>query len=115
MLFLHDGDETEFAAEQAEAPAERATTDAAQGAMVKPQTTLHSMSATLLAFAKPFLAQVEYPPTAMTLRGILSIAMVVWNLPLHERAKHANAAMLRVGTRSALGTMPREGRRPSQP
>lgn len=38
---------------------------------------LPSMSATLLAFAKPLLDQVEEPPTATTLQGILNIAIVV--------------------------------------
>jgi len=71
---------------------------------------LPSMSATLLAFAKPLLDQVEDPPTAKTLQGVLNIAIVVWNLPLYEKAKHANAAMLRAGLDSALVTMPPQGK-----
>jgi hypothetical protein len=67
---------------------------------------LPSMSATLLAFAKPLLDQVEDPPTAKTLQGILNIAVVVWNLPLYERARHTNAATFRAGLDSALATMP---------
>jgi hypothetical protein len=73
------------------------------------------MSATLLAFAKPLLDQVEDPPTATTLQNVLNIAMVVWNLPLYEKAKHANAAMLRTGLESALGQMPPEVGALSQP
>lgn len=69
-----------------------------------------SMSATLLAFAKPLLDQVEDPPTAKTLQGILNIAVVIWNLPLYEKAKHANAATFRAGLESALATMPAEGK-----
>jgi hypothetical protein len=68
------------------------------------------MSATLLAFARPLLDQVEDPPSAKTLQGILNIAIVVWNLPLYEKAKHANAAMLRAGLESALATMPAQGK-----
>lgn len=71
---------------------------------------LPSMSATLLAFAKPLLDQVEEPPTATTLQGILNIAIVVWNLPLYERAKHANVATFRAGLESALATMPPQGK-----
>jgi hypothetical protein len=70
---------------------------------------LPSMSATLLAFAKPLLDQVEDPPTAKTLQGILNIAMVVWNLPLYEQAKHANAATFRAGLESALASIPAQG------
>jgi hypothetical protein len=55
---------------------------------------LLSMSATLLAFAKPLLDQVEDPPTAKSLQNVLNIAVVVWNLPLYEEAKHENATML---------------------
>jgi hypothetical protein len=78
---------------------------------VKPvdPSKLPSMSATLLAFAKPVLDEVEDPPTAKTLQGILT-AVVVWNLPLYEKAKHANAAMLRAGLESALATMPPQGK-----
>lgn len=71
---------------------------------------LPSMSATLLAFAKPLLDQVEDPPTATTLQGILNIAVVVWNLPLHEKAKHANAATFRAGLDSALAALPAQGK-----
>lgn len=71
---------------------------------------LPSMSATLLAFAKPLLDQVEDPPTATTLQGILNIAIVAWNLPLYEKAKHANAATFRAGLESALATMPAQGK-----
>jgi len=71
---------------------------------------LPSMSATLLPFAKPLLAQVEDPPTAKTLQGILNIAVVVWNLALYKKAKHPNAAMLRTGLEGALSTMPPQGK-----
>jgi hypothetical protein len=73
-------------------------------------STLPSMSATLLAFAKPLLDQVEDPPTAKSLQNVLNIAVVVWNLPLYEKAKHANATMFRAGLESALATMPPQGR-----
>jgi hypothetical protein len=73
-------------------------------------STLPSMSATLPAFAKPPLDQVEDPPTAKSLQNVLNIAVVVWNLPLYEKAKHANATMFRAGLESALATVPREGR-----
>lgn len=82
--------------------------------MKKPKTTdpskLPSMSATLLAFARPLLDQVEDPPTAKTLQGILNIAVVVWNLPLYEKAKHANAAAFRAGLETALSSMPPQGK-----
>jgi len=71
---------------------------------------LPSMSATILTFAKPLLDQVEAPPTAKTLQGILNIAIVVWNLPLYEKSKHANAAMLRAGLDGALASMPAQGK-----
>ncbi len=71
-------------------------------------STLSSMSATLLAFAKPLLDQVDEPPTAKSLQNVLNIAVVVWNLPLYEKAKHANAAMFRTGLESALAGMPPE-------
>lgn len=73
-------------------------------------STLPSMSATLLAFAKPLLDQVQDPPTAKSLQSVLNIAVVVWNLPLYEKAKHANAAMFRTGLESALVGMPAEGK-----
>jgi hypothetical protein len=82
--------------------------------MKKPKTTdpskVPSMSATLLEFAKPLLEQVEDPPTAKTLQSILNIAVVVWNLPLYEKAKHANAAKFRAGLDSALSSMPPQGK-----
>ncbi len=79
--------------------------------MVKtPPPTLQPMSATLLAFAKPLLDQVEDPPTAKTLQGILNIAVVVWNLPLYDKAKRANAATFRAGLETALATMPAQGK-----
>src|SRR5688500_9182528 len=65
-----------------------------------------SMSATLLARAKPLLDPVEDPPTAQTLQGSLSIAVVVWTLPLYEKARHTSAATFRAGLDSALATMP---------
>jgi hypothetical protein len=71
---------------------------------------LPPMSATLLAFAKPLLDQVEDPPTAKALQGILYIAVVVWNLPLYEKAQHANAATFRAGLDSALANMPAQGK-----
>src|SRR5438045_4552948 len=73
-------------------------------------STLPSMPATLLAFAKPLLVQVEHPPTAKSVQNVLNIAVVVWNLPLYEKAKHANATMFRAGLESALATMPPQGR-----
>ncbi len=73
-------------------------------------STLPSMSATLLAFAKPLLDQVDDPPTATSLQNVLNIAVVVWNLPLYEKAKHANAAMFRAGLESALASMPPQGK-----
>jgi hypothetical protein len=59
---------------------------------------------------KPLLDQVEDPPTAKTLQGIMNIAVVVWNLPLYEKAKHANAATFRAGLESALANMPAQGK-----
>lgn len=82
--------------------------------MKKPKPAHHSklppMSATLLAFAKPLLDQVEDPPTAKTLQGILNIAVVAWNLPLYEKAKHPNAAKFRADLESALSSMPAQGK-----
>ncbi|MEI9942214.1 MAG: hypothetical protein WDO69_33780 [Pseudomonadota bacterium] len=73
-------------------------------------STLPLMSATLLAFAKPLLDQIEDPPTAKSLQNMLHIAVVVWNLPIYEKAKHANAAMFRAGLEAALASMPPQGK-----
>ena len=70
---------------------------------------LPSMSATLLAFAKPLLDQLPEPPTAKGLQGVLNIASVVWNLRVYDQAQHPNAAALRAELDAALASMPPEG------
>jgi len=68
------------------------------------------MSRTLLAFAKPLLAQIEGPPTAKGLQSIMNIATVVWNLRVYEKAKHPRASELRAGLEAALAMMPLQGK-----
>lgn len=70
---------------------------------------LLSMSATLLAFAKPLLDQLPNPPMAKSLQGVMNIASLVWNIPLYERARHPKAKEYRAGLDAALADIPHEG------
>lgn len=68
------------------------------------------MSGTLLAFAKPLLAQIEDPPTVKSLQAIMNIAVVVWNLHVYEKTKHPMAREVRGSLDAALTMMPAQSR-----
>lgn len=70
--------------------------------------SLPKFSATLLEFSQPLLEQLPQPPPYETLVAVMQIASVAWNLPIYERAKHADAAWFRETFDSAVARLPRE-------
>lgn len=67
-------------------------------------------SATLLAFAKPLLAQLPAPPTATSLQAVMNITTVVWNMHIYEKSRNPKSEEFRIGLELALSRMPPEGK-----